>query len=34
MINNDVETHILQRTGHLLHYERSTAAAALISWRL
>ncbi|HIY85975.1 MAG TPA: alpha/beta hydrolase [Candidatus Yaniella excrementavium] len=34
LINNDVETHILQRTGHLLHYERSTAAAALISWRL
>lgn len=32
--NNDVETHILQRTGHLLHYERSAAAAALITWRL
>lgn len=32
--NHDVETHILQRTGHLLHYERSAAAAALITWRL
>lgn len=34
MVNDDVETHILQRTGHLLHYERSAAAAALITWRL
>lgn len=33
-VNDDVETSILQRTGHLLHYERSAAAAALITWRL
>lgn len=29
-----VETYILQRTGHLLHYERAVAAAALINLRL
>ena len=33
-VNPDVESYVLQRTGHLLHYERSAAAAALISWRL
>ncbi len=32
--NRDVESYVLQRTGHLLHYERSAAAAALVSWRL
>ena len=34
IVNDDVETHILPRTGHLLHYERSAAVAALITWRL
>lgn len=33
-VNGDVETYILQRTGHLLHYERSAAAAAMINWRI
>lgn len=33
-VNDDVETYTLQRTGHLLHYERSVAAAALIQLRL
>lgn len=33
-VNADVETSILQRTGHLMHYERSVAAAALINLRV
>lgn len=33
-VNGDVETYILQRTGHLLHYERSAAVAAMINWRI
>lgn len=31
---DDVETYILDRTGHLLHYERAVTAASLIQLRL
>lgn len=33
-ISGDVETYVLDRTGHLLHYERAVTAAALIQSRL
>lgn len=32
--SNDVETYVLQRTGHLLHYERAVATASMIQFRL
>ena len=34
LATGDVETYVLQNTGHLMHYERSVATAALIHWRL
>jgi len=33
-VSNDVEAYVLNRTGHLLHYERAATTAAMIQSRL